>query len=413
MNIPIISNSYKVTMSPYETFSKNGIDYYLITDLETDLVKIELVCKSGIKYQKKSFQYRIMTDLLLEGTKKYPGNNLKEKIEELGGNIDIDCSRDNVIIEIIFLKKFKLEIFDILKEILFEPCFDLDSFNRMIRNLKTDYVISKTKSNVIAGKLLMKELFVNHYYGLFADENDFDKLTIEDVKDIHQDFLKSIKYVFVGGAVKTDILTELSQILPNYESSKFNTKLVFSNSPNIIKSDESKFEQDTIRIGAVLSKVKDSDIFSFKMANLIFGGFFGSRLNKSIRENKGWTYGIFSTVVEMEDAAYLIISSDLKKGVSQETIELIDYELKLLQTKFVNNSEFELASRYIKGALLQKIDGVFGQLGDLQQSILKGRNHFNYYNNYSDSIDVVTPQKLQEAYQNYFNNEKWVKVTVN
>lgn len=413
MNIPIISNSYQVKMSPYETAMENGVNYYLISDSETDLVKIELVCTSGIKYQQKSFQYRIMTDLLLEGTNKYPGNSLKEKIEELGGNIDVDCSRDHVIIEIIFLQKFKIEIFDILKEILFYPSFTVDAFNRMMSNLKTDYVISKTKSNVIAGKILMQQLFENHYYGVFANEDDFNKLTIEDVKSVHKDFLNSIKYVFVGGAANPEIFSELSQIIPKYAQPVFKREVVFSNTPNIITSEESKFEQDTIRIGTVVNQDKNLDIFSFKMANLIFGGFFGSRLNKSIREEKGWTYGIFSTIVEMEDASYLIISSDLKKDVSKEAIELLDKELRVLQNSLVKDAEFELASRYIKGSLLQKIDGVFGQLGELQQSVLKGRNHYDYYNNYSDSIDLVTPEKLQEAYQIYFNHENWVKVIVN
>ncbi|MDZ7650604.1 MAG: insulinase family protein [Cytophagales bacterium] len=43
--------------------------------------------------------------------------------------------------------------------------------------------------------------------------------------------------------------------------------------------------------------------------NHIFGGYFGSRLMKNIREDKGLTYGIYSSINNLKNDAYLVIAA--------------------------------------------------------------------------------------------------------
>ena len=41
------------------------------------------------------------------------------------------------------------------------------------------------------------------------------------------------------------------------------------------------------------------DVHNISITNTLLGGYFGSRLMQNIREDKGWTYGIHSTSVNV------------------------------------------------------------------------------------------------------------------
>ena len=93
--------------------------------------------------------------------------------------------------------------------------------------------------------------------------------------------------------------------------------------------------------------------------NTILGGYFGSRLIRNIREEKGYTYGIYSSVLSMVDASALIISSEVNARYTQQAIEEVFKEIRKLQTEKVSDEELQLVRNYMTGSLLQQFDGSF------------------------------------------------------
>ena len=78
------------------------------------------------------------------------------------------------------------------------------------------------------------------------------------------------------------------------------------------------------------------------VANELLGGFFGSRLMKNIREDKGYTYGIYSSLYPLNHSGYFVISADVKAEYEQETIREIYKEIKRLQEEPVLAQELEV-----------------------------------------------------------------------
>ena len=95
--------------------------------------------------------------------------------------------------------------------------------------------------------------------------------------------------------------------------------------------------QTSIKIGRKVMRRKHDDCFQFVILNEIIGGFFGSRLMKNIREEKGLTYGIHSSVAHLLNSDFWVISTYVKKELKDVAITEIYKELDTIQNKLVSD----------------------------------------------------------------------------
>src|SRR5690606_34893681 len=85
------------------------------------------------------------------------------------------------------------------------------------------------------------------------------------------------------------------------------------------------------------------DYALFSMLNLLLGGYFGSRLMKNLREEKGWTYGISSQIKNYKSNAFLEIAGDIKAERAIEVKAEIGKEMERLKRELVSEDELETA----------------------------------------------------------------------
>ena len=83
------------------------------------------------------------------------------------------------------------------------------------------------------------------------------------------------------------------------------------------------------RLGRLMFERSHPDFFGFVVLNTILGGYFGSRLMSNIREDKGYTYGIGSALVNLKKAGYFVISSEVGAEVTQAAIDEVHKELAI------------------------------------------------------------------------------------
>jgi zinc protease len=117
--------------------------------------------------------------------------------------------------------------------------------------------------------------------------------------------------------------------------------------------------QSAIRIGRPLVTKTHKDYQALQVVNTIFGGYFGSRLMSNIREDKGYTYGIGSGVVSMNDVGYFVISTEVGVDVCASALNEIYFELKRLREELVSDDELDLVKNYMLGTLLRSAEGAF------------------------------------------------------
>ena len=131
------------------------------------------------------------------------------------------------------------------------------------------------------------------------------------------------------------------------------------------------------------------------MLNNVFGGFFGSRLMENIREDKGYTYGIHSYLVNNRQESALMISTEAGKEVTAATIEEVYKEMNLLREELIGEEELQQARNFTIGAILGDLDGPFHVAGRWKSILLNGFD-VNYFNEGVRIIKTIAPEELRE-----------------
>src|SRR6201999_4443387 len=93
--------------------------------------------------------------------------------------------------------------------------------------------------------------------------------------------------------------------------------------------------QGSIRIARPFPNRHHPDFQKVQVLNNVFGGFFGSRLMTNIREDKGYTYGIYSYLVNNRQESALVISTEAGKEVCMPAIDEVYKEMKLLREELI------------------------------------------------------------------------------
>ncbi len=107
--------------------------------------------------------------------------------------------------------------------------------------------------------------------------------------------------------------------------------------------------QGSIRIARNFPNRHHPDFQRVQVLNNVFGGFFGSRLMTNIREDKGYTYGIYSYLVNNRQESALMISTEAGKEVCEPAIEEVYKEMNLLREELIDDEELQMARNFAIG----------------------------------------------------------------
>ncbi len=143
----------------------------------------------------------------------------------------------------------------------------------------------------------------------------------------------------------------------------------------------------------------------------ILGGFFGSRLMKNIREEKGLTYGIYASLHTQKHRRYMVIGADVNKENLELTFDEIRKELKRLRIEKIEAEELDVARNHFIGSLQSEMTTPFAHADKIKTSLI-----FNlpddYYQKLILRLDALSADELMETGGKYFNEETFHEVAV-
>ena len=147
------------------------------------------------------------------------------------------------------------------------------------------------------------------------------------------------------------------------------------------------------------------------MVNTILGGYFGSRLMANIREEKGYTYGIGSRMVSMNNAGYIYISTEVGTNVCDDAVNEIYKEIDKLRNELVSSEELNLVKNYMMGDFLRSADGPFA-LADKFKKIMFYDLSYSYYDEFVKTVKTITPEQIQSLADQYLNPDDLYELVV-
>ncbi len=144
------------------------------------------------------------------------------------------------------------------------------------------------------------------------------------------------------------------------------------------------------------------DYARFMLMTTVLGGYFGSRLMSNIREDKGYTYGIYARTQIYRGVIVFFITADVAGGMAQAALDEVNKELELLCKEPVADEELELVKTVLAGDFLRSVDGIFEKSArycDMLGTCVDER----LTDNLRSALQDTTPAQLQELAQRFLN----------
>lgn len=390
------------------TLKVNGIQVYLFDDPTAEAFKMECVTRAGQKTAQHPAINQLSFKMLNEGTQKQSAFAFNNALDELGSFFKINPALDFSSLSLFGLSRFFEENLRLFSELIYEPAFDEKALARLKEKELSRLRLNEEKVSYLSAVQLRSHVFgVDHAYGRRLLKEDIEQATVEELRAFYTDYIRDFD-VFLSGKLPQNIETLVGKY---FSAPKTSVKPLLHYTPQpklpLISSGE-KYVQSSIHLGRRLFNRDHEDYASFMMMNEVLGGYFGSRLMRTIREEKGLTYGIYSALYPLALDGFFVIATEVNGDKTQETVEAIRHEIEQLQQTLVSNEELETARNYMIGSFINSFSGAFSEI-DKFKTLQTNGLEMSFYTKYLEDLQQVTPKQIQEMANRYLS---WTDLTL-
>src|ERR1700730_17875259 len=397
---------------------KNGIEVYLFDMGTQDTMMLNWVFDAGNSYEHKNLVAAATNHLLKNGTRQKDAFAINEHFEYYGSYLNRNCYNETAEISLHCLSKHVRELLPVMAEIASESVFPEQELDIYKKNMQQRLKVNLQKNEFVANRLIEAYLFgEQHPYGSYSKEEDYQSLQQNELKEFFDRYYQNGRSViFVAGVLPKDLLSQLESAFG-----------ILQLQPHTLPVDEHPLHparekkyrlqnaadgvQGSIRLGRLFPNRKPPDFPKMQVLNNVLGGFFGSRLMNNIREEKGYTYGIHSYLLNHIQTSSLIISTEAGKDVCEPALMEVYKEMDRLRNEKMSAEELMLTRNYLIGSILSELDGPFQVAARWKNYILNGLTEDYFYNSVQ-MIRDITPKELQAIAQKYFDKEQFYELIV-
>jgi len=394
----------------------NGIPVFIIEAGTEDIIRLEFTFNAGQVKEYLPLLASTTNLMLSEGSVNYSSEELNRELDFYGAFLNMSPEKDRAGVVIFLLNKHIEKILELSYEILFRPSFPEAELNALMNKRLQWFRVNREKVQNIAMDRFFEGVFGRyHPYGHMPTEEDFLNLSPGLIADFHViNYTPEGMAIIVSGRIPGNTI----ELLNHYFGQVVSKKIYTEDSGNILKSakkkkihiEKSGTVQTAIRIGSPTINKRHNDYPGLKVVDTILGGYFGSRLMKNIREEKGYTYGISSYISSLDLSGYKVISTEVGQKNTMSAIDEIYKEIRLLQTTSVKKEELELVRNYMSGELLRMFDGPFA-LADSFRSVWDFGLDNSYYHRLVQKIKTIEPDEITGLALTYYNIDELYQVT--
>lgn len=409
---PYVQDSSFSLISPRIKKLTNGVDVVYVVGGAQDVVKIDLIFKAGRWYETKWGAAYFTSHLLSKGTSTKSSFQIAQLFDLYGAHLEVSPGLDYVSLSLYSLTKNIQPVLSLLKELLLEPSFPEKELEQTISIYIQNLKVNLEKTSFLASKHFRATLFgENHPYGKELGEQEVKSITTSDLKDFFSNFLDFA--VFVSGKIDASTERFIDTTFETFRKDNQPARAILRTPSQPVHKEIEKegSVQASIRLGQESVLRANPDYSKVIFASHILGGYFGSRLMKNIREEKGLTYGIYASVHPLRHAGYFVIGADVNRENITITFEEIRKELKRLRTEPVPADELLTAKNHFIGSLQSEITTPFAH-ADKIKTLYLSNLPADYYQQMINTIKAITTDEIISTSDKYLNEEKFFELAV-
>lgn len=396
-----------------------GTSIHLLPIQDQEVVKIDFVFNAGEYFAKHPIIALSTLKMLQEGSTSKTSEEIAERLDFLGAYLFCSMTKDYSTITLCCMEKHAKEAYDIVSDFILHPTFPEDKLAIHKSNRLEQFKIDSERVEIKAQRLFTNTLFGSqHPYGKILEQSDFEYITRKNLIAFHkQNFTAEKTNIFICANLQSntvqDLLAIIKQIqLPKSETIQVPQYKIVTNDSHSLRVPKENAVQTALKIGKVIVNRNHPDFIKLQVVNTILGGYFGSRLMTSVREEKGYTYGIGSAIISMKESGYFIISSQVGKDVHEKALEAIFAELQRLRTELVPEEELNIVKTYMLSSFARSFDGAMATSEMLLDTVLYGLDFTEYYNQMWNLTNSIQAKEIQELANTYLHENSMYEIAV-
>ncbi|WP_149912640.1 M16 family metallopeptidase [Sphingobacterium cavernae] len=404
-------------VEPEKLVYPNGLKTFIFQAPDLDLIKLEFTFDNILLKEQLAILNPVLSSMLKEGTKTLTSKEIADTVDFYGAYLMPEYSFDQSSLTVYTMHKYVDKVLPILADILQNSIIPQSELDTNIRNNKQSLQISLQKNDVLARRNFYKEVFQGTRYGVLPTEEIYDSISRDAILALYRRQIQpSNCNLFVAGNVDDKIKNLISTFFgrewenkeelykpARLEFGSYTTELYIEEKPDALQS--------AVRLGGLTINRRDADFPALQFVNTLFGGFFGSRLMRNIREEKGYTYSIGSYIGNLRHTGFITIASEVGVDVTKQTLAEIQKEFEILRQEKTSEDEIGLVRNYMQGMLLGSLESIFSHVDKFKAVYFSGLDN-DYYSYYSDVIKNMDASKVQDIAIRYFDYDKLFKVVV-
>jgi predicted Zn-dependent peptidase len=397
----------------------NGAQAIVVENHEQPVVTINLRIKSGSAHDPdgKEGLAAAVAQMLDKGTKDRTAEEIAEGIDFLGASLGTGASDDWTSITLSTTTAFLDEALALMADVVRNPTFPQDEFETERKRVLTSLQLELSQPEAVAERQFIDGVYGSHPYGKQLTVESVKALTPDDLTEFHERNYQPNNALFVvAGDVKPDaIKRSLDKHFEGWKAGSTPTvtmggapersqrTIQFYHKPGSV--------QAVVTMGHLLPPATDPDWVPLDVALRILGGGSQGWLYRTLREEKGYTYGAYAGGAERNDRGYLRANAEVRNEVADSAMQDMLALLARLSEEPVPASDLDLAKNYITGSFPREIETPQQVAGQIATARLRGLPE-DYLETYRSRISEVDAEEVQRVAQEHVRPQDALVVVV-
>lgn len=403
-----------------ETTLPNGLGVVIVEDTRLPLVSFRLAFRAGDAHDPPQLPglTDLLTGLITEGTESLTSRQIADEVGRMGATLSAGANSDYTTIAASSLAMFSDNILALVADVTRNPSFPSNEVELIKQNTKESLRQQRAQPTFLATEMVSRVVFGKHPYSVVAPTfESLEATTRDQVADFHRSmFLPNNAVLVAAGDIRPDILLKrIEDLFGDWKPGEL-PKDDFPAPPvrttrSVYLVDRPGSAQSNIVIANIGITRTSPDYFPMLLMHTVLGANASSRLFMNLREEKGYTYGAYSSLDARRAAGTFRVSAEVRSVVTGDSVKEFFFELERIRDISVSNAEMFDAQSYLTGVFPLRLETQEGLIDQLVQIKMFGLPN-NYLETYRDSIQAVTAEDVQQVARKYIKPEEAAIVVV-
>ena len=389
-----------------ETTLPNGLRVVLLESHRVPTFTMQMVLLSGGLADPGDYRglASFTAALLREGTATRKSKDIAEQMDTIGATLAMNSglsSFTSTITTFGLVDNFD-QALDIFADVIQNPKFPQEEIDKYKARQLQQLQFQRSIPQFLAQERFVRAVYGNHPAGLIVPPLDsIKRMSSADLAGFHSKYYRPNNAILaiVGDVTLKELMPKLERAFGGWQKADVPATTI----PSIPEPGAMQIQlinrpgsvQTVLQLGNLGIERTNPDYFAVAVMNQILGGGPAARLFLNLREDKGYTYGAYSSFGALKYRGTVVSSSEVRTDVTEGAMHEFMYELNRIRDEKVSATELENAKRAMVGSFALSLE----QPAALLQNIVIQKLYdmpADYWDTYPQKVMAITAEDVQQ-----------------